>query len=140
MDFVVQTLKEAPFDPSLSDYAVAQAFSVNRAGDRYEIRGRDMAADLADGLTPEIVSQFRKGVMKLRARDDLYDTLHSRMESIYGRVLPGYGPKAQKVEKAQYFVIAPENMLQTYGEYLQSTEGKDGTLYRLYLRDYWLVD
>ena len=43
-------------------------------------------------------------------------------------------------EKAQYFVIAPENMLQTYGEYLQSTEGKDGTLYRLYLRDYWLVD
>ena len=140
MDFVVQTLKEAPFDPSLSDYAVAQAFSVNRAGDRYEIRGRDMAADLADGLTPEIVSQFRKGVMKLRARDDLYDTLHSRMESIYGRVLPGYGPKAQKVDKAQYFVIAPENMLQTYGEYLQSTEGKDGTLYRLYLRDYWLVD
>ena len=55
-----------------------------------------MAADLADGLTPEIVSQFRKGVMKLRTKDDFYDTLHSRMESIYGSVLPGYGPKAQK--------------------------------------------
>ena len=140
MDFVVETLKEAPFDPSLSDYAVAQAFSVNRAGDRYEIRGKAMAADLADGLTPEIVSQFRKEVMKLRARDDLYNTLHARMESIYGRVLPGYGPKAKTIEQAQYFVIAPENMLQTYEEYLQSSEGKDITLYRLYLRDYWLVD
>ena len=51
-----------------------------------------------------------------------------------------YQDKAKTIEQAQYFVIAPENMLQTYEEYLQSSEGKDITLYRLYLRDYWLVD
>ncbi|MBD3297174.1 MAG: hypothetical protein GF341_00830 [candidate division Zixibacteria bacterium] len=139
MQFVVNEVKNAPYDPSLADYAVAQAFVGNRGGARYEQRGAAMAADLADGVTPDVVREFRRGVLSLRDTENLYDQLHERMPYTYGEVLPGVGPRGSEVPNAIYFVIGPEKQFESYEEYLKSVEG-DVTLHRLYPRDFWLVD
>lgn len=139
MQFVVNELKKAPYDPSLAEYAIAQAFAGSRGGSRYEERGEAMAADLADGVTPEVVKGFRQGILQLRDSENLYDNLQNRMEYTYGEVLPGLGPKGTETAKAIYFVIGPEKQLASYEEYLKSVEG-DITLHRLYPRDYWLVE
>jgi hypothetical protein len=139
MQFVVNELKKAPYDTSLAQYAIAQAFAGYRGGEGYEQRGEAMAADLADGVTPDKVNQFFDGVMGLRDSRDLYSDLHQRMEYTYGKILPGYGPSGTDVSDAMYFVIGPEKQMQSYEQYLKSAEG-DVTLYRIYPRDFWLVD
>ncbi len=138
MQFVVNELRNAEDDPSLAEYAVAQAFVGNRAGSRYEQRGAAIAADLADGITPDVVRQFRQGILKLRSDDRLYQKLSSRMEATYGEVLPGYGPRSADVPGAIYFIIGPETQFESYEDYLHGVEG-DVTLYRLYPRDFWIV-
>ncbi len=138
MQFVVNELKNAPYDSSLADYAVAQAFAIYRSGSRYESRGEAMAADLADGLTPDKVRAFRKEILNLRQDPSLYSKLQARMEYVYGQVLPGYGPTADKVEDPIYFIIGPESQFRAYEDYLHNVEG-DFTLYRLYPRDFWIV-
>jgi hypothetical protein len=138
MQFVVNELKNAPHDPSLADYAVAQAFSANRAGDRYELRGEAMATDLADGLTPETVAKFRQGVLNLRSDTELYEKLHAIMHDTYGEVLPGLGPDGKDVSGAIYFIIGPESQFQSYEEYIQGVEGEI-IIQRLYPRDFWLI-
>ncbi len=139
MQFVVDQLKAAPYDPSLAEYAVAQAFSRNRAASDYEGRGRAMAADLADGVTPEKVRGFRQTVLDLKQDDDLYRSLHNLMPEVYGPVLPGYGATASQSATALYFVIGPDGQMDSYNQYLGSVESKDAKVYRLYPRDYWLV-
>ena len=139
MQFVVNELKNAPYDSTLAEYAVAQAFAAYRSGSRYEARGEAIAADLADGLTPEKVAAFRTEILNLRKDPDLYAKLRERMENVYGQVLPGYGSTADKVKDPIYFIIGPESQFKTYEEYLHSVEG-DFTQYRLYPRDYWIVE
>ncbi len=147
MQFVVDELKNAPYDPRLADYAVAQAFQASRAGSNYEDRGRAMAANLADGITPELVTRFRQAVLDLAKGPDLYDELKEttlydelrpRMLPVYGRVLPGIDPSGPEVSDALYFIIGPEKQFNSFEEYLHGTEG-DATVYRLYPRDFWLV-
>ncbi|GAB4327276.1 MAG: hypothetical protein Kow0074_22530 [Candidatus Zixiibacteriota bacterium] len=139
MQFAVNEIKNAPYDPSLADYAIAQAFVGNRGGARYEERGAAMAADLADGVTPDVVREFRRSILTLRDAGNLYEQLHEQMPYTYGEVLPGLGPRGSEVPNAIYFVIGPEKQFQSYEEYLKSVEGEI-TLHRLYPRDYWLID
>ena len=142
LQFVVEELKNAPHDPSLADYAVAQAFAGIRSGSRYEERGEAMAADLADALPPEVVKAFRTNILALRKRKNLYDQLHERMEDVYGTVLPGYGPTtAEAVEKyeANSFVIGPSKQLDSWEGYLESVE-PGAQLQRIYPRDFWLAE
>lgn len=141
MQFVVDQLKHAPFDTSLADYAVSQAFASIRSGSTYESRGEEMAADLADRLTPDVVKSFRTGIMKLRQKPGLYNDLHQRMVGTYGEVLPGYGPsclEAAKKSDAIYFVIGPEKQLANYEEYIKSVEN-GLKLERIYPRDFWIT-
>jgi hypothetical protein len=138
MQFVVNELRNAPRDPSLAEYAVAQAFSVYRSGSRYESRGEAMAADIADDLTADKVRRFRKTVLELRGNPKLYDELNELMEDTYGMVLPGYGPTADKIGDAVNFIIGPEEQFRSYEDYLHSVEG-NFELYRLYPRDFWIV-
>jgi len=138
MQFVVNELEKAPFDEKLAEYAVAQAFTSVRSGNRYDSRGIAMAADLADGLTPDKVKEFRENVLKLSEREDLYDELHRRMLNSYGKILPGYGKTGNQSEDSNYFLIGPESQMGPYEDYLRSVEG-DITLYRLYPRDFWLM-
>ncbi len=141
MQFVIDQLENAPYDPSLADYAVSQAFTGIRSGSTYDSRGEAMAADLADGLTPDVVKRFRSSILNLRKSDDLYDKLHKRMASTYGEVLPGYGPttrEANQKSNAIIFVIGPEKQLTSYEQYLRNVED-DVTLHRIYPRDFWIV-
>jgi Zn-dependent M16 (insulinase) family peptidase len=148
MQFVVNELESAPYDPRLADYAVAQAFQASRAGSNYENRGEAMAANLADGITPEVVRNFREAVLELAKGSELYDELQEpslydelrpRMLPVYGRVLPGIDPPGVEVGDALYFIIGPEKQFESFEEYLHGTEG-ESTVYRLYPRDYWLVE
>lgn len=137
--FVIGELEKTQEDPTLVDYAVAQSFSSRVAGS-FEGRGEQMAANLSDGVTPEMVEGFREKLMALRKEhgDRLSHELFTRMPEVYGMVLPGYGPKSADVPGAVYFVIGPESQLDKYQEYLHAVEGPDAVLYRLYPRDFWV--
>lgn len=139
MQFVVNELKNAPYDTSLAEYAIAQAFGAYRSGSRYEARGEAIADDLADGVTTDAVRSFRQGILALRDSRNLYGELHERMPYVYGGVLPGYGPSEDEVPGAIPFVIGPEKQFESYENYLKSVEGSQAKLYRLYPRDFWIV-
>jgi Zn-dependent M16 (insulinase) family peptidase len=138
MRFVVDQLKNAEDDPSLTDYAIAQEFGYSRAPSRYEDRGEAMASDLADGITPDVVRLYRQKVLDLRNMNDLYDQLKSRMQQAYGQVLIGYGPPLSKSKDATFFLIGPEQQFESLQDYIGNAEGKQ-EVYRLYPRDFWLT-
>ncbi len=138
MQFVVSELQNAPYNPSLADYAVAQSFKRVRSGDSYERRGRAMADDLADGIMPVEVQNFREHIMALKDMPDLYDKLRERMPKIYGEVLPGLESAEAQNKNRLFFMIGPETQLQPYETYLKSVDEK-AVMYRVYPRDYWIV-
>jgi Zn-dependent M16 (insulinase) family peptidase len=138
MRFVVDQLKNAEPDPGLTDYAIAQVFRRSRAPSRYEDRGKGMAADLADNLSPEVVKGFRQKVLAQKNQEDLYRELKSRMETVYGPVLAGYGPSLAQSEDGIFFLIGPESQFESLENYIEATEGRQ-TVYRLYPRDFWLT-
>ena len=137
--FVIDELATATEDPALVDYALSQVFESRSAG-TYPSRGAGIAADLADGRTPEQVAGFRQAMLDLHDEPGLSGALFERMESVYGQILPGYGPPSADVEDAVFFVIGPEAQLVTYEEYLQSVEGPESRVFRLYPRDFWLAE
>jgi Zn-dependent M16 (insulinase) family peptidase len=139
LKFVIDELKKAPRDSGLSEYAIAQTFLEFRAASTYESRGESMAADIADGVKPELVKQFRQAVLDLRKTPNLSDQLFNRMGAVYARVLPGYDPNLKTVPGGVYFIIGSEKQFVAYEAYLKSTLGADVNLWRLYPRDFWMV-
>jgi hypothetical protein len=137
--FVIGELKKARPDPGLVEYAVAGAFAQFRSASPYETRGEAMAADIADGLTPEVVRKFRQSVLELRRSPTLAEDLFKRMINVYARVLPGLGAKARDVRGGVFYVIGPDKQLDAYEQYLKTVEGPDARLLRIYPRDYWLT-
>jgi len=137
MKFVVSELQKTKPDESLVDYAIALAFGGTRSASAYEARGEAMAANLADGLTPDIIRRFHAGVLALRTTPNLAAELHRRMGPAVAKVLPGMGGKASEVEDGIYFVIGPERQFAAWEEYLRSLEGPATKVYRLYPRDFW---
>jgi len=138
MRFVANELKNAKHDPALVDYATAQVFGFSRAPSRYDGRGREMAADLVDGYTPERVSRFRQKVLDIRDQENLYDTIEKRMGEAYGPVVIGYGSPVAQSEDAVFFVVGPEAQFKSLERYIAENE-EPQTIYRLYPRDYWLT-
>ncbi|HEX9160844.1 MAG TPA: hypothetical protein VF980_03980 [Thermoanaerobaculia bacterium] len=134
--FVVTELKNAPRDPSLADYAVAQVFSEFRSAATYENRAEGIAADLADNQPPEQVRRFRESILALRKEPNLGNMLFDRKDDIYGRFIPGYNVKAADVPDGVFFVIGPDKQLDAWEQYVKSTDG--AALYRLYGRDFWM--
>nr|MBN2278683.1 hypothetical protein [candidate division Zixibacteria bacterium] len=138
MRFVAGELKNAQYDSTLTDYAIAQVFGFSRAPSRYESRGRDMAADLTDGYTPERISNFRQKVLDIRKQAELYDIIEKRMEAVYGPVIIGYGTPVSQSRDGLFFVVGPESQFESLERYIAETESPQ-TVYRLYPRDYWLT-
>jgi Zn-dependent M16 (insulinase) family peptidase len=136
LGFVIDELKSAKEQPELVEYAIAQSFGEIRSASSYEERAEAIAADLADGLTPDVVRNFRQNILRLRNLKNLSSTIFERMKRVYANVLPGFEKSYR--EDAIYFVIGPESQLKEYEQYLQSVYGKQTTLYRLYPRDFWL--
>ena len=137
LTFVVDQLRGARPDDDLADYALAQSFSSRVAGG-YEWRGQAIAADLADGVTPALVRDFRARLRALHRRPDFAATLFARQEAVVGRLLPGYGASSSKTKGAVFFVVGPEAQLASYESYLRKVEGASTVLHRLYPRDYWI--
>lgn len=140
LGFVIDELRNAPVDRSLAEYAIAQTFDESRAGATYESRGEAMAADLADGMTPDVIRAFRKRVLDLRALPNLADRVRERLPIVCGRVLPGWGATKGNVESGSYFVIGPDTQLDLYDAYLKKTEGAGAELVRIYPSDFWMVE
>jgi hypothetical protein len=138
MQFVIGELRKAQPDPTLVDYAIAGAFSVTRSSLSYEERGESMAADLADGLTPEVVTRFRRAILDLRKSPDLGAELFRRLIPAVAKVLPGLDANSPITDGAEYFVIGPEKQFAAYEEYLKKVVGPSARLWRLYARDFWL--
>lgn len=138
MRFVVNELENAPYDSTLAEYAVAQAFDINRGSNSYVGRGMAIANDLADGITPERVGRFRRAILVLREKENLYDLLRERMERVYGRVLIGYGGRLSEYSDGSYFVIGPEMQLNNIEEYI-AVVGEEQPVYRIYSRDFWIT-
>jgi Zn-dependent M16 (insulinase) family peptidase len=140
LKFVVGELKRAPKPGNaLVEYAIAESFAGTRSASPYESRGEAMAADLADGKTPEVVARFHRALLDLRQVPDLPGELYRRMNVSYGRVLPGLSGKTADVKDGVYLVIGPEKQLAAWEEYLKTTEGPDTRLFRLYPRDFWVT-
>jgi hypothetical protein len=125
-------------DAALTDYAIAGAFDGTRSASPYEERGESMANDLADGLTPGVISRFHQAILDLRKDADLGAELFRRMNAVYGTVLPGMNVKAKDVEGGVYFVIGPEPQLAAWEEYLKKADAPDARVFRLYPRDFWM--
>lgn len=139
MRFVVSVLKDAEDDPQLVDYAVAQVFGDSRAPSRYESRGAAMAEDLATGFTPDRVKNYREAVLEMTNDPDLYNKIKAKMEDAYGSVMIGYGKNLSEVEGGIYFLIGPEEQFESLEQLIKQTEGEQ-TVYRLYPRDFWIVN
>jgi Zn-dependent M16 (insulinase) family peptidase len=132
--FVIDELKKAKSDPNIARYAIATAFD-SRIASGFEGRASAMAANLVDGLTPDVVKTFRTKILELSRREDLATSLFDRLVPVYSKVLPGFGSIDPK---ATYFVIGPEKQMAAYQDYLRAAVGKTTTLYRLYPRDFWI--
>jgi hypothetical protein len=130
-------IKEAKPDPAIAEYALALAF-VSRVADSYETRTRELAANLADGIGPDVVRGFREELQQLRKRADLTERLFARMPAVYAEVLPGLGASPASVPDGVQFVIGPDPQLNAYADYLKSSVDKNAVLWRLYPRDFWV--
>ncbi len=134
--FVIGELRNGARDTSLADYTIAQAFGELRGAAAYETRAEAMAADLADGQTPDEVRKFRQSILALRKDHNLGNVLFDRKDRVYSAALPGYdGPSWKPAPDGVYFVIGPDKQLDAYERYLQTF---NGSLVRLYPRDFWM--
>src|SRR4029079_6934138 len=121
--FAIGEVKRPMNDP-LAEYVIALAFN-SRASSPYETRGEAMAANMADGITPEVVSHFRRAILEIRKMPDLSAELYRRKDKVYERVFPGYGMKGKDIVGRNFFVIGPEKQMAAYEAYLKSVEGPD---------------
>jgi Zn-dependent M16 (insulinase) family peptidase len=138
--FVIDEVKKAPVDTAITDYVVSLAVGYVRAADDYEARGKAMAANLVDGVTPDLIKRYRLAILKLRKEPGLVNQIYKYKDQVYEMILPGYGKPSKDVPGGSYFVIGPEKQMTAYEAYLKSTNGNDAKLIRLYPRDFWMVE
>jgi Zn-dependent M16 (insulinase) family peptidase len=141
LHFAIDTVKKGTRDPKLLEYTIALAFQESNASSSYEARGEAIANDLADGVTPEKVRQFRQSILALRKDPGIAAEVMSRVDKVYGRFLPGYGPRARDVKNetpnAVYYIIGNDKQFRAMDADVQTRE--DERVYKLYPRDYWLI-
>lgn len=138
LKFVIDTVKNAPRDPELVEYAIAGAFAGSRAAAGYEARAMAMANDIEGGWTPETVAGFRRAILAIRKEAGLTDLLFARMLGVYARVLAGLGSSVTKGRDPVFFVIGNDKQLDAWQQYLRSVEGATTRVWKLYPRDYWM--
>lgn len=138
--FVVDMVTKEPEDASLIDYALAAAFQTYESGG-YEARAFIRADELEDGITPERVRALRNRLLALRARRDILEEVYKRLPLVMRTILPGYDGKIPDQKTGgRYVVIGPDKQLNLYEAYLQKNGSPTTQLYRLYPRDFWIVD
>lgn len=138
LHFAINVVKNGPRDASLAEYAIAQVFQDSQAADPYEDRAQGIADDLADGVTPDRVRAFRQAVLALRREPELSRLIFARLDPVYGRILPGYGPPARQNTGATYFILGNEKQFTALDAGTRAHENEH--VYRLYPRDFWPAD
>jgi len=148
-------------EPFYLEYALAGCFGEYRGDDTYLRRGRAMADDLADGITPEDVRRFKEGLLRLRVewqnrpatsdpargaapdalpmppKSDPLTTTRDRLPELIGPLVPGYGAAASETWGSVNFMIGPAEQVDAYEVYL-TTQEPEAHLVRLYPRDFWI--
>ncbi len=137
LQFVASIIRDALPDAALVNYAMAGAFGGSRVASTYEARGEQMAADLADGVTPQKIANFRQAVLEVAKTPQLHEELTKRMKEVDAKVLLGLGVKAKDVPGSVYFVIGPEKQFAAYEQYLKKADAPEDQIWRLYARDFW---
>ena len=137
LHFAIDVVKKGPRDPKLVEYMIAMAFQESDAAAGYEARAEAMANNLADGVTPDKVRKFREAMLKLRSEPGIASEIFARVDKVYGKIMPGYGPKAKETPGAVYYVIGNDKQFRAMDADVQVRE--DEHVYKLYPRDYWLV-
>ena len=137
LHFAIDVVKKGPRDPQLADYVIAMAFQESDAALSYEARAAAIADDLADGVSPEKVKTFREAILALRKEPNLADEVFGRVDAVYGKLLPGYGPPARNTPGAVYYIIGNDKQFAAMDADVQTRE--DEHVYKLYPRDYWLT-
>jgi hypothetical protein len=133
-----EAVKGEPAAPRLVDYTVINSFT-SRLGERYERRAEGMAADLADGVTPDRVRAFRKRLLAVRETKGLAEAMHARSAQVLGAVLPQLAPASgpSPAPGAVLFAVGPEAVVGGYEHELISERGDGFALTRIYPRDFW---
>lgn len=137
LHFAIDVVKKGPRDPKLVEYVIAMAFQESDAAEGYETRAEGMANLLADGITPEKVRRFREAILALRNEPGIARQIFSRVDKIYGEIMPGYGPKAKETAGTVYYIIGNDKQFRAMDADVQNRE--DAHVYKLYPRDYWMV-
>lgn len=137
LHFAIDVVKHGPRDPKLFDYMVANVFRHEMGADDYENRAQAIADEIEDGNPPEVVRAFRESVQQIRHDPQAPAEALSRVDTVYGKLLPGYGPKAKDVPGAIYYIIGADRQFKALDAEVQNRE--DEHVWRLYPRDYWLV-
>ncbi len=137
LHFAIDVVKKGPRDPKLLEYMIAMAFQESDAAAGYEARAEAMANNLADGVTPDKVRTFREAMLKLRAEPGIADQIFARVDKVYGKIMPGYGPKAKETPGAVYYIIGNDKQFRAMDTDVEVRE--DEHVYKLYPRDYWLI-
>lgn len=154
--FVIEILREADRildGPFFLDYALANTFYDYRGGDTYLSRGRAMADDRADGITPECVRRFKQGLLRLRREwlllevastsiaglgdGHLLQMIRDRLPEVVGPLLVGYGSRAAERHGSVNFMIGPEFQIEAFEKFLEIHE-PGARLVRLRPRDFWI--
>jgi Zn-dependent M16 (insulinase) family peptidase len=137
LHFAIDVVKKGTRDPKMLDYVTALAFQESNAASTYEARAEAIANELADGITPAKVRRFRGALLNLRNEPNIASEIFGRVDKVYGKMLPGYGPKAKDTPGAVYFIIGNDKQFKAMDSDVQVRE--DEHVYKLYPRDYWLI-
>lgn len=140
-------------DDFFLDYALAGCFGDFRGGDTYLSRGRAMASDWADGITPDRIRTFKEALLDLRRRwqdpsedratgmimreGGLLDQVADRLPEVVGPVVPGYGSPADERRGSVNMLIGPTTQIEDYEAHLSAHE-PGARLLRIYPRDFWI--
>jgi len=125
-------------DPFLVDYSLADAFADFRGGNDFYSRGAAIAADLADGITPDRIRRFKRLLLATARERDVLSQVRERVPDVVGRVVVGFGRPVKDSPGAAAFVIAPEELLAKYEAFLRESNECE-RLIRLFPRDFWLL-
>jgi hypothetical protein len=129
-------VRGAPADPRFVDYAVARAFD-SRVAETYEARARAMAADLADGATPDRHRAFRGRLLALRGRPGLAEAIHARLGPVFAPIIPLLPASGPPPPDTVSFAMGPEAYLAAYERELRAARGETTSVVRLFPRDFW---
>jgi hypothetical protein len=136
MRFVAGVVKGARVDQPAVEAALASSFGDYRGTQGFAERGRELADDLTDGLTPAVVRAWKQQLLRTARAPDTVARLQERVTRVVGRALVGAGGRVAADPRAVSLVMGPERLLKAYQRFLIDS-GEVTTLPLLYPRDFW---